>query len=324
MPGLDKIKAPIAEDMKQFEKYFRSSMRSSVPLLNIITNYVLRRKGKQMRPMFVFLSARLYGNLSDATYVAASLIELLHTATLVHDDVVDNSFERRGFFSIRALWKSKIAVLLGDYLLARGLLLSVEHKAFDLLELVSEAVKEISEGELLQIQKSWRLNINEEEYFNIIRMKTATLIAACTACGCKSVGQPDEEVDRMKSFGEKVGIAFQIKDDLFDYQNNGTIGKPIGNDIQEKKLTLPLIYALEKADKKRRRTILRTLRDGKKSSKQIKEVIDFVKQSGGVEYSEGKMMLYRDQATALLSDLPDSQARRSLLDLVDYTVLRQK
>jgi octaprenyl-diphosphate synthase len=247
MSDIDKIQNSIKEEMERFEPFFRSSMQTKVPLLNIIMNYILRRKGKQMRPMFVFLSAKMIKeSVGDSTYTAASLIELLHTATLIHDDVVDEAYERRGFFSINALWKSKISVLVGDYLLSKGLLLAVEKNEYELLKIVSVAVREMSEGELLQIQKSRKLNITEDIYFEIIRKKTAALIAACAACGAKSSGADDETVEKMRLFGEYVGIAFQIKDDLLDYQNNGLIGKPSGNDLKEKKLTLPIIYALEK------------------------------------------------------------------------------
>ncbi len=324
MNGIDQIRAPIREEMKQFDVLFRESMKSKVPLLNLVTQYILRRKGKQMRPMFVFLTARLYGEISSPAYTAASLIELLHTATLVHDDVVDHSNERRGFFSINALWRSKIAVLLGDYLLARGLLLSVEHREYDLLEIVSEAVREISEGELLQIQKTRKLNITEEEYFDIIRKKTATLIAACTACGARAAGQSPEEVERMKTFGEKVGIAFQIKDDLFDYQRGSLTGKPAGNDIQEKKLTLPLIHALREADGAERKKILSLVRGNRGNSRKVQEVIAFVRQNGGIDYATSVMNRYKQEALNLIGDIPESDAKASLIGLVEYTIARNK
>lgn len=277
-----------------------------------------------MRPMLVFLSAKLNGEINDSSYVAASLIELLHTATLIHDDVVDESFERRGFFSINALWKSKIAILIGDYLLARGLLLAIEKKEFELLEIVSEAVKEMSEGELLQIQKSRKLNITEEDYFEIIRKKTATLIAACAASGTKSVGANGEIIQKMKMFGEYVGMAFQIKDDIFDYQKTGILGKPTGNDIKEKKLTLPLIHCLENAKSSEKRRILRLIRKHHKNSKKVIEIILFVREHGGIDYSIQKMNEFKEKALNILNEFPSGQARNSLADLVNYTTERDK
>jgi len=324
MSSIEKIQTPIKDEMSKFEDIFKASMKSKVPLLNIITNYILRRKGKQMRPMFVFLSAKLNGNVTDATYTAASLIELLHTATLIHDDVVDESYERRGFFSINALWRSKIAVLMGDYLLSKGLLLSVDNKAFDLLEIVSEAVREMSEGELLQIQRSRTMKITREQYFEIIRKKTATLISACAASGAKSVGSNTEIVNRMKLFGEYVGLSFQIKDDLFDYQAKGLIGKPTGNDIKEKKLTLPLIYALENSSKVERRRILNTINKHNKNSDKIKTVVDFVISKGGLEYASNMMYDYRNKAVELLSSYPDSEVKNSIIEFVNYTIERNK
>lgn len=322
MSSISKIQVPIQDEMSKFEEIFKDSMKSKISLLNIITNYILRRKGKQMRPMFVFLTAKLNGEITDGTYTAASLIELLHTATLVHDDVVDESFERRGFFSINALWRTKIAVLMGDYLLAKGLLLSVDHKAYDLLEIVSEAVREMSEGELLQIQRSRTMNITREQYFEIIRKKTATLISACTACGAKSVGGNQESVDRMKLFGEYVGLSFQIKDDLFDYQAKSIIGKPTGNDIKNKKLTLPLIYALENSSSSEKRSILRTISKHNKNTNKIKVVVDFVQSKGGIDFATKTMYDYKDKAIDLLSVYPDSDAKKSLIELVNYTIER--
>jgi octaprenyl-diphosphate synthase len=324
MATLDKIQAPIKDEMTKFDEIFKASMKSKVPLLNIITNYILRRKGKQMRPMFVFLSAKLNGTVTDGTYTAASLIELLHTATLVHDDVVDESYERRGFFSINALWKSKIAVLMGDYLLSKGLLLSVEHKAYDLLEIVSEAVREMSEGELLQIQRSRTMNITREQYFEIIRKKTATLLAACAAAGAKSSGADMEAVNRMKLFGEYVGIAFQIKDDLFDYQKKGLIGKPTGNDIKEKKLTLPLIFALENSTSGERKDILRTISKHNKNKEKIQSVIQFATAKGGLEFTAITMHEYKNKALDLLSVYPDSEIKTSIIAFVNYTIDRNK
>lgn len=325
MAAIDKIQAPIHQEMERFEPFFKASMQTRVPLLNIIMNYILRRKGKQMRPMFVFLSAKMLNEqIGESTYTAASLIELLHTATLIHDDVVDEAFERRGFFSINALWKSKIAVLVGDYLLSRGLLLAVEKNEYELLKIVSVAVREMSEGELLQIQKSRGLNITEEVYFEIIRKKTAALIAACTACGAKSVGTDDEIVEKMRLFGEYVGIAFQIKDDLLDYQNDGLIGKPSGNDLKEKKLTLPIIYALQKSSVSERNKIKSSIKRNYKNKQKVQEIIDFAIQKGGLDYTRQKMNEYKDKALTLLADFPENEAKRSLSGLVDYVVTRSK
>lgn len=324
MPLLEEIRRPILPEMQQFEKHFHEAMKSNVPLLNIITNYILRRKGKQIRPMFVFLAAGLTGGVTPSTYNAASLIELLHTATLIHDDVVDESYERRGFFSINALWKSKVSVLLGDYLLSKGLLLAVEQKEHELLKLVSEAVREMSEGELLQIQKSRKLNITRDEYLEIIRKKTATFFAACTACGAWSSSQDPVLTEKLKLFGEKAGMAFQIKDDLFDYQKKGLIGKPTGNDIKEKKFTLPLIHALENCTDSERKRIIKIIKKHNNNAKKVQEVIEFAISNKGLEYSEGKMMEYRDEALELLKELPDNEHNASLNKLVNYIVERKK
>ncbi len=275
-----------------------------------------------MRPMFVFLSAKLHGEIGDSSYTAATMIELLHTATLIHDDVVDESLERRGFFSINALWKSKISVLIGDYLLSRGLLVAVENKEYELLEIVSGAVREISEGELMQIQKSRKLNITESEYFEIIRKKTATLIAACTACGARSVDANVDTVNKMKEFGEYVGIAFQIKDDLFDYQKTGILGKPTGNDIKEKKITLPLIHSLENSGSAERRRILNLIRRHNRNALKVKEIVEFVRANGGIEYSVHKMNEYRDRALEILLQFPDNGSNKALVELVNYTTSR--
>ena len=318
------IKAPVSKEMQEFEVHFRDSMKSTVPLLDKITHYIVKRKGKQMRPLFVFLSAKLFGNINPSTYRAASLIELLHTATLVHDDVVDESYKRRGFFSINALWKNKIAVLVGDYLLSRGLLLSVENEEFDLLKIVSTSVKLMSEGELLQIEKARKLDIEEDVYFDIITKKTATLIASCCATGAKSAHQSNEVVEEMRLFGEKVGICFQIKDDLFDYGSGENLGKPTGIDIKEKKMTLPLIYALRRADKSKRRTIINIVKKNNNSEKKIKEVIDFVISSGGLDYATEKMLEYRDEALKILSTFENNEARKALESLVIYTTERTK
>ena len=320
--NLNQIKAPIAKVMDEFERKFRLSMKSSVPLLDRITHYIVKRKGKQMRPMFVFLSAGLCGNLNETSHRAATLIELLHTATLVHDDVVDDSNERRGFFSLNALWKNKIAVLVGDYLLSKGLLLSVEHKDYDLLSIVSEAVRVMSEGELMQIEKARRLDISEEIYFEIIRQKTASLLASCCAGGACSAGAQKETIDVMHSFGEAIGIAFQIKDDLFDYGPSGVIGKPTGIDIKESKMTLPLIHALMRAPLTDKKRIVNIIKNHNTDDKKVKEVIAFVKSSGGIEYAEQKMNEYKEKAFILLDKFPDSQYKTSLKELVRFTTER--
>ncbi|MFL5764568.1 MAG: polyprenyl synthetase family protein [Bacteroidia bacterium] len=317
------IKAPIENEMAEFEQKFKSSMKSSVPLLDKITHYIVKRKGKQLRPMFVFLSAKATGAMNDSTYRAASLIELLHTATLVHDDVVDDSNERRGFFSVNALWKNKIAVLVGDFLLSRGLLLSVDNQDFHLLGIVSNAVREMSEGELLQIEKARKLDIDESVYFDIIRKKTASLIAACCACGAASVTKDSASIERMRAFGEAVGIAFQIKDDLFDYGDGSDIGKPTGIDIKEKKMTLPLIYALNNASFFDKRRITNIVKNNNNDPKKVAQVIEFVVKSGGIQYAESRMREYRDKALKILSELPGSAAKDSLAALVNYTTERK-
>jgi octaprenyl-diphosphate synthase len=320
--SLDTIKAPIATVMDDFEQKFRLSMKSKVPLLDRITHYIVKRKGKQMRPMFVFLTAGLCGGINEKTHRAATLIELLHTATLVHDDVVDDSNERRGFFSINALWKNKIAVLVGDYLLSKGLLLSVQYQDFELLKIVSEAVRVMSEGELLQIEKARRLDIQEEIYYEIIRQKTASLIASCCASGASSAGSNEETVQNMHQFGELIGMAFQIKDDLFDYGPEGVIGKPTGIDIKESKMTLPLIYSLSKTDKSNRRYIINIIKNENTNDKKVREVIEFVKTSGGLEYATEKMKDYQAQAFVMLDRFSDSVYKNSLRDLVRYTTER--
>ena len=321
--SLKDIKAPIATEMEEFEKKFRSSMKTKVLLLDKIMSYIVKRKGKQMRPMFVFLSAGTCGNISESTYRGASLIELLHTATLVHDDVVDDSNYRRGFFSINALWKNKIAVLVGDYLLSRGLLLSVDNGDYDLLKIVSSAVKEMSEGELLQIEKARNLDITEEVYYEIIRQKTASLISSCCAVGASSVKGMNGSIEKMKLFGEKVGMAFQIKDDLFDYGDE-EIGKPLGIDIKEKKMTLPLIKALQEASWREKRKITGIIRNHSENSKKVREVIAFVKSSGGLEYANQVMKNYFNEAMAILDEFEDSEYKRSLKHLVQFTIERTK
>ncbi|MFC5409070.1 polyprenyl synthetase family protein [Larkinella bovis] len=317
------IQAPIAAEMETFEHKFRQFMKSEVMLLDQIMTYIVRRKGKQLRPMFVFLTAGVCGTINDSTYRGAALIELVHTATLVHDDVVDDSNYRRGFFSVNALWKNKIAVLVGDYLLSRSLFLAVDHEDFEFLKLINRAVKEISEGELLQIEKARRLDITESIYFEIIRQKTATLIAACCAVGARSVGAIPEVVEAARLFGEKVGIAFQIKDDLFDY-GEVEVGKPLGIDIKEKKMTLPLIYALNNAGWTEKRRMINIVKNESENPKRVAEVIDFVKKSGGIEYATTVMARYVDEAQALLATFPQSPYRTSLEQLVQYTIERSK
>ncbi len=324
MMTLDEIKAPIAAEMEEFEKKFRASMKSSVPLLDKITHYIVKRKGKQLRPMFVFLTAKLSGGITDSTYRAASLIELLHTATLVHDDVVDDAYERRGFFSINALWKNKIAVLVGDYLLSQGLLLSIDNQEFRLLQITSNAVREMSEGELLQMEKARKLDIKEEVYFDIIRQKTASLIASCCACGAASTGKDDEYIEKMRKFGELTGIAFQIKDDLFDYESSNATGKPTGIDIKEKKMTLPLIYGLNNCSWSEKRRIINLVKNHNTKEDKVQEVIEFVKAKGGIEYAEQRMNEYKDNALAMLTEFPESEARTSLIGLVKFAIARKK
>ena len=318
---LEDIKAPIAREMQEFEPKFRASMKTKVLLLDKVMSYIVKRKGKQMRPMFVFLSAGTCGGITDSTFRGASLIELLHTATLVHDDVVDEANYRRGFFSVNALWKNKVAVLVGDFLLSRGLILSIENKDFNLLKIVTNAVKEMSEGELLQIEKSRRLDINEAVYYDIIRQKTASLIASCCAVGASSSGAGEETVDKMRTFGEKIGMAFQIKDDLFDY-GEMEIGKPLGIDIKEKKMTLPLIYALAHSGWLEKRRIISIVRNESDNPKKVKEVIAYVKQSGGIQYAVEKMSQYHQEALTILDSFPPSGYRNSLKDLVQFTIDR--
>lgn len=321
--SLDQIKKPIEREMTEFEIKFRESMRSKVSLLDKIMHYIVKRKGKQLRPMFVFFSAGICGSINDTTYRGASLIELLHTATLVHDDVVDDSNMRRGFFSVNALWKNKIAVLVGDYLLSKGLLLSVRNKDFQLLEIVSEAVREMSEGELLQIEKARRLDIDEAVYYEIIRQKTATLIASCCAVGAASAGSNETQIAHMKEFGQLIGIAFQIKDDLFDYELNNKTGKPTGIDIKESKMTLPLIYALSVSDSSEKRNIINIIKNHNTNDAKVKEVLDFVNDKKGIRYATQRMCEYRDKAIAMLEIYPPSDYKESLIDLVNFTIERE-
>lgn len=321
--SLDTIKQPIAAELDVFEERFRDAMRSNVPLLDKITWYIVQRKGKQVRPMLVLLSARMFGPINEASYTAAGLVELLHTATLVHDDVVDDAYERRGFFSINALWKNKIAVLVGDYLLSQGLLLSVRHGQYQLLEIVSRAVKEMAEGELMQMEKARRLDIKEEIYYEIIRQKTASLIAAACCAGAVSTSTDPDTRETMRLFGEKTGIAFQIRDDLFDFGTDD-VGKPLGIDIKEKKMTLPLIYTLAHCDRATRRHILNIVRNHSHQTEKVNEVIHIVRQSGGLEYSQEAMYRYRQEAFDLLQKAPDSPARDAMRELLMFVTERKK
>jgi octaprenyl-diphosphate synthase len=322
MSSFNQIKQPIATELDVFEERFRASMQSQTPLLDKIMWYIVQRKGKQVRPVLVLLSARLFGPITEASYTAASLVELLHTATLVHDDVVDDANERRGFFSINALWKNKIAVLVGDYLLSQGLLLSVRNGQYKLLEIVSRAVKDMAEGELLQMEKARRLDIKETIYFDIIRQKTASLIAAACSAGAASVGDA-EQTAHMWAFGEKAGIAFQIRDDLFDFGTDD-VGKPLGIDIKEKKMTLPLIYALSQADRSTRRHYINLVKNESHRNEKVAEVIGFVRQSGGLEYAKTAMYQYRQEAFDLLNIIEDSPAKAALKELLVFVTEREK
>jgi octaprenyl-diphosphate synthase len=325
MKAVAQIKLPIEKEMELFEKKFSNSMISKVSLLNKITHYVVNRKGKQMRPMFVFLIAKMsnQGAVNERTYRGASVIELIHTATLVHDDVVDDSDRRRGFFSVNALWKNKIAVLVGDFLLSKGLLLSIDNDDFDLLKIISVAVREMSEGELLQIEKARNLDITEAIYFEIIRQKTATLIAACCAMGAKSVHASEDKVEAMRSFGELIGIAFQIKDDLFDYSDQA-IGKPTGIDIKEQKMTLPLIYAINNASSKDKSWLINSVKNHNKDKNRVKQVVAYVKSHGGLDYAQQQMKGYQQKALDILDTYPSSPYKDSLNLMVNYVIDRKK
>lgn len=312
----------IGNELSIFETKFSDAVKSNTPLLDRVMKYIIKRKGKQLRPMFVFLSAKLHGAINESTYRAAAMIELLHTATLVHDDVVDESLERRGFFSINAIWKNKIAVLVGDYLLSKGLLLSTDHNDFEHLHILSEAVKQMSEGELLQIEKSRNLNLDEDVYFEIIRNKTASLLSSACGVGAWSTSKDETISKKMKLFGEKVGIAFQIKDDLFDYGTDN-IGKPTGNDIKEKKLTLPLIYTLNKVPAAKKRELIYLIRNENKNPSKVKYIIQEVVAAGGMEYAGTRMNQFRDEAMDILYQFPDSPERKALEDLVRYTTDRK-
>ena len=319
---MDFVKNIIGKELSTFEKKFEDAVRSNTPMLDRILKYIIKRKGKQMRPMFVFLSAKLIGEVNESTYRAAALVELLHTATLVHDDVVDESMERRGFFSINAIWKNKIAVLVGDYLLSKGLLLSTSHEDFMHLHILTDAVRQMSEGELLQIEKSRKLNLDEDVYFEIIRNKTASLLSSACAVGAYSTGKDEKKTELMRVFGQKVGIAFQIKDDLFDYGKED-VGKPTGNDIREKKLTLPLIYTLNNTDKATRRKLIYMLKNENKNKESINFIIENVVAAGGIRYAESKMNSYRDEALEILHSFDPSPVRNALEELVRFTTDRK-
>ncbi len=321
--SIDTIKQPIAHELKQFETAFSESMKTHVPLLNTIMHYIVKRKGKLVRPMFVLFCSKLHGEISERTYRGASLIELLHTATLVHDDVVDGSDMRRGFFSINALWKNKIAVLVGDFLLAKGLLLSVDNEDFDLLKITSESVKKMSEGELLQLEKARRLDITEDIYYDIITKKTASLIASCCAIGAAAANADNETIEKMRLFGEYTGMAFQIKDDLFDYGDNN-IGKPTGLDIKEKKMTLPLIYALNNATSSEKKHIINLIKNKADKKQTVTEVVNFVFEKKGFEYAQTVMENYKQKALELLSTMPNNEANISLQLLLAYVIERKK
>jgi octaprenyl-diphosphate synthase len=324
MIKIKSIQAPIEQELKKFEPYFRKALKSDVPLLGTILNYIYRTKGKQIRPMFVFLSARLHGETNEFSQLAACSVELLHSATLVHDDVVDESYERRGSFSINALWRNKLAVLVGDYILAKGLLLQLEHKKYNFLHLISRAVQEMSEGEILQVKKSRKLDIDEETYFEIIRKKTASLIATSMAIGAASVTDDPGIPEKMYRIGQDAGIAFQIKDDIFDYQAKGIIGKPTGNDIKEKKITLPLLYVLKNSGASERKRILRLIKRKNNNKAVVDELIQLVTEKGGIEYATDKMNEFKDKAVAALLEFPESDARTSLVELMNYITTRRK
>ena len=324
MSVIDEIKRPIQNEMDAFEPKFKAALASKVPLLDRITHYIVKRKGKQLRPMLVFLSAKLVGEVSESTYRGASLVELMHTATLVHDDVVDDANLRRGFFSINALWKNKVAILVGDFLLSKVLLLAVEHKEHELLNIVADAVRDMSEGELLQIEKARRLDITEEIYFEIIRQKTASLISSCCGVGAASATNDKEAIAKLREFGEHLGIAFQIKDDLFDYQLTNQTGKPSGIDIKEQKMTLPLIYALQQASWSQKRRVINTVKNHNENQTRVAEVVQFVQDSGGLDYAAGRMKEYQEKAMTILSGFPEGEIKSAMIKLVEYVISRNK
>ena len=320
---VDQIIAPVQAEMSEFEDRFRESMKSQAPLLDKVTHYIIKRKGKQMRPLFIFLSAKMLGEVSDKTYDAANLVELLHTASLVHDDVVDDANERRGFFSVNALWKNKIAVLVGDYMLSKILLLSIERENPKLLAVVARAVREMSEGELLQIEKARKLDITEEVYYEVIRQKTASLIATCCEAGAISVDRLDQ-TENMRIFGETIGLAFQLKDDIFDYGEPGNIGKPTGLDIRERKMTLPLIYVLNNSSKEVRKELINIVKRHNENPKKVQQAVKLVIEHGGIDYAHKKMLEFKQTALDLLKDIPDSDSKTALIGLVEYTTNRKK
>lgn len=324
MTSLQQIKAPIKQDLIDFEPFFRQTLKGEVPLLNTILNYLYRTKGKQLRPIFVFLSAKLFGDTNQFSQVAACSVELLHTATLVHDDVVDESYERRGVFSVNALWKNKLAVLVGDFILAQGLLLQLQHKQYGFLHLISRAVQDMAEGEILQVKKSRKLDIDSETYFEIIRKKTASLIATSMAIGAASVTQDQEIIEKLYRIGQDAGIAFQIKDDIFDYQDKGIIGKPTGNDIKEKKITLPMLYVLNISDPAEKLRILRMIKRKNNNTAAVRELVKLVVEKGGVDYATEKMNEFREKAIQGLMEFPESEARISLIELMNYITSRKK
>ncbi len=324
MSLLDQIKAPISQELSEFESNFRNSLKSDVPMLGTILNYMYRTKGKQVRPMFVFLSAAMLGKTNNLTQVAACSVELLHTATLVHDDVVDESYERRGVYSVNALWRNKLAVLVGDFILAQGLLLQLQHKQYGYLDLISRAVQDMAVGEILQIKKSRRLDIDTDTYFDIIRKKTASLIATSLAIGAASVTSDNQIIEKMYLIGQDAGVAFQIKDDIFDYQEKGLIGKPTGNDIKEKKITLPLLYLLNNSKPAERLRILRLVKRKNKNTEAVRELVDLVVRKGGIEYATQQMDLFREKAISALMEFPENEARNALIALMNYITERKK
>ena len=323
MSVIDQIIAPVQQEMVEFENKFRESMHSDVAMLDKVTHYIIKRKGKQVRPLFVFLTAKMLGNVTQKTYDAATLVELLHTATLVHDDVVDDANERRGYFSINALWKNKVAVLVGDYMLSKILLLSIDKNNTDMLEIVARSVKEMSEGELLQIEKARLLDITEEIYFEVIRKKTASLISTCCESAVLSIGNSPYR-EKMRLFGEYVGIAFQIKDDIFDYGMPGKIGKPTGIDIRERKLTLPIIYTLNNSSNGVRKELINIIKNQNENSQAVQRAVSLVKENGGIVYSHNQMTIYANKALELIKEIPENEAKKSLELLVDYTMNREK
>ncbi len=324
MDSIKSIKFPVSGEMKKFEPFFKNSVKSEIPLLNFITNYIIRRKGKQIRPMLVFLAAKMLGSPNRSTFTAATMIELLHTASLIHDDVVDESYERRGVFSVYAIWKTKISVLAGDYLLSKGLLISVKHGDYELLEIITDAAKEMSEGELMQIQKSRKMDITEDEYFEIIRKKTAALISACTGCGAKSVSANPEYVEMAKEYGMHAGIAYQIKDDIFDFQKRGVTGKPAGNDIKEKKLTLPIIHALKNSPAKEKKKILQLIKRNSITAGEMDEISKFVTTYNGINYSMQKIDEHTSKAHEIIKKFPDNKPKNALDTFASYIASRNK